>query len=201
MTVRWWSWPVAGALLLMAGCGQPAPHASWAAPPPITLTPGQNYSATVQTNLGTMDISLFAAQDPVAVNNFIFLANHHFYDGAKFFRVISGFMVQTGDPNNNGTGGPGYRFGDELPPPEAYAPGIVAMANSGPNTNGSQFFICTGSQCSSLPPDYTELGKLSSGLKVAQAIAALPVKANPMTGEKSMPTRPAYIESVTVHAG
>ncbi len=200
--MRRWAVPIlAGAVVALAGCGPTQKHPTWASAPPITLKTGTAYSATVQTNMGSFSMHLFANRDPVAVNNFVFLANQGFYNGDVFFRVISGFMVQTGDPNNNGTGGPGYRFGDELPPPVAYAPGVVAMANSGPNTNGSQFFICTGSQCASLPPSYTELGEVTSGLAVVQAIAALPVTTNPATGEKSLPTRLAYMESVTITTG
>ena len=192
---------LAGAAMVLAACGPTQKHQTWSAPPPITLKPNTSYSAVVRTNMGRFTIQLFAAQDPVAVNNFVFLANHNFYTDDVFFRVIQGFMVQTGDPNNNGTGGPGYRFGDELPPTVPYAPGVVAMANSGANTNGSQFFICTGSQCNGLSPSYTELGKVSSGLAVAQAISALPVTTNPATGEKSLPTRLAYIQSVTIQTG
>jgi hypothetical protein len=110
----------------------------WSAPPPLTLEPGKSYSAEVHTNFGSFTVDLFAKRAPHTVNNFVFLARQHFYDGDRFFRIIRTFMVQTGDPNNNGTGGPGYEFADELPPPYPYAPGIVAMANAGPNTNGSQ---------------------------------------------------------------
>lgn len=194
----------AGALLaalLTAACGRTATHATWSAAPPVTLTPGDAYSAVVDTNFGTFTIDLFAAQDPVAVNNFVFLSRHGFYNGLRFFRVIKGFMVQTGDPNNIGTGGPGYRFGDELPPPYPYAPGIVAMANSGPNTNGSQFFICTGSQCANLNADpvYTEVGMVTSGQAVVDRIAALPVAANPLNpSEISSPKRNAHIIRVTI---
>lgn len=190
---------VAGLALILAACGPTQQHPTWPSPPPITLKPDTQYSAVVVTNMGSFTIHLFANRDPVAVNSFVFLADHNFYTDDIFFRVISGFMVQTGDPNNNGTGGPGYRFGDELPPPVPYAPGVVAMANSGANTNGSQFFICTGAQCASLPPSYTELGEVASGLAVVQAISALPVTTNPATGEKSLPTRLAYIQSVTIH--
>ncbi len=186
----------------VAACGNAATpkHPTWAQPPAITLKPGANYSAVVDTNFGNFTISLFAGQDPVAVNNFIFLANQHFYDGDKFFRIIQTFMVQTGDPNNNGTGGPGYRFADELPPPYPYAPGIVAMANSGANTNGSQFFICTGTDCGNLnqTPNYTEFGKVTSGMAVVQKIAAIPVTTNPSTGEPSLPKQDAHIVSITI---
>jgi cyclophilin family peptidyl-prolyl cis-trans isomerase len=172
----------------------------------MVIKPNTDYRAIVQTNYGAFTIDLFAAQDPVAVNNFVFLARHQFYDGDKFFRIIRDFMVQTGDPNNNGTGGPGYRFADELPPTYPYAPGIVALANSGPNTNGSQFFICTGPQAAALnqpgQANYTEFGRVVSGMGVVQRIAAIPVVANPvMGGELSRPTRNAFIRSITILQG
>lgn len=194
---------------LLAGCGGPqskgnggaGPQQRWSAPPAMALQAGKNYSAVVSTNYGSFTISLFAKTDPVAVNNFVFLARHNFYNGDQFFRIIRQFMVQTGDPYNNGTGGPGYHFADELPPPQSYTPGIVAMANSGPNTNGSQFFICTGAQCANLDqqPNYTEFGKVTSGLPVVEKIAAVPVTTNPVTGEDSMPRVNVHITHVAIH--
>ncbi len=167
----------------------------------MALKSGAAYSAVVSTNYGSFTISLFAKQDPIAVNNFIFLSEHNFYNGDKFFRIIRPFMVQTGDPNNNGTGGPGYQFNDELPPTVPYAPGVVAMANAGPNTNGSQFFICTGAQCANLnqTPNYTELGRVTSGMATVLKIAAIPVTVNPVTGEDSYPKADAHITGITVH--
>jgi cyclophilin family peptidyl-prolyl cis-trans isomerase len=200
--VRRWAVPVlAGVVLILAGCGAQTTQLSWPAAPAITLKPNTAYTATIKTSKGTITIDLFARRDPVAVNNFVFLADHGFYNGLRFFRVVSGFMVQTGDPSNNGTGGPGYRFGDELPPTVPYAPGVVAMANSGANTNGSQFFICTGSQCNTLPANYTELGKVTSGLSVAQSLAAVAVTTNPVTGSQHMPVSNEYMRSVTIHTG
>lgn len=183
------------------GGGTPAAKQSWSAAPAMALKAGATYTADVSTNYGRFTISLFAKQDPVAVNNFVFLAQHNFYNGDRFFRIIRTFMVQTGDPNNNGTGGPGYQFADELPPTVPYAPGVVAMANAGPNTNGSQFFICTGAACGSLnqSPNYTELGTVSAGMSVVQKIAAIPVTVNPATGENSFPKADAHINSITVH--
>ena len=166
----------------------------------MRLKSGATYTAQVSTNLGSFSIHLFARHDPVAVNNFVFLAQHGFYNGDRFFRIIRTFMVQTGDPHNNGTGGPGYHFNDELPPPYPYAPGIVAMANAGPNTNGSQFFICTGSACSSLNQDpvYTELGRVVSGMSTVQKIAAIPVGPNPTTHEVSLPKFNAHMVRVRI---
>lgn len=161
----------------------------------------KQYDAVVHTNYGNFTIGLWAKQSPKTVNNFVFLAKHKFFHDDKFFRIIKSFMIQTGDPKNNGTGGPGYQFADELPPKQAYAPGIVAMANAGPNTNGSQFFVCTGSDSSGLnqEPNYTQFGKVISGMDVVKKIAAVPVTANPnMNGEVSKPTKLAYIESVDI---
>ena len=109
-------------------------------------------------------------------------------------------MIQTGDPNNNGTGGPGYTIPDELPPSVPYTAGVVAMANTGqPHSGGSQFFICTVNDSQQLNPSYTELGKVVSGMNVIKKIAAIPVVANPnMGGEMSKPTKTAFIESITI---
>ncbi len=116
------------------------------APPPMQIDPDKTYTATIKTEKGDIVIELFAQQAPVTVNNFVFLAREGFYDNTTFHRVISGFMAQGGDPTGSGRGGPGYRFDDE---PGALAlkhdaPGILSMANAGPNTNGSQFFITHG---------------------------------------------------------
>lgn len=193
-----------GLTIAASGCGSTTSgtgkHLTWSAPPAMALQAGAQYSADIATNYGPFTVSLFAQQDPVAVNNFVFLAQQHFYDGDQFFRVLQPFMVQTGDPLNNGTGGPGYHFGDELPPTEPYAPGIVAMANSGPNTNGSQFFICTGTDCANLnqSPNYTELGKVTAGMANVQKIAAVPVTLNPITGETSTPKVDVHITGITI---
>ncbi|WP_233095956.1 peptidylprolyl isomerase [Alicyclobacillus sp. SO9] len=188
--------------LAVAGCGTSNKTSSqrWSSPPKMQINKSKQYDAVVKTNYGSFTIQLFAKQSPITVNNFVFLSQHHFYKNDKFFRVIQPFMIQTGDPNNNGTGGPGYQFKDELPPKQPYQPGIVAMANSGPNTNGSQFFICTGIQSETLnsDPKYTQFGKVTQGMSVVQKIAAVPVKMNPQTHEQSMPTKDVYIESVKI---
>src|SRR4051794_12590361 len=106
----------------------------------MQIDPNKQYSATITTSLGTMTADLFAKDAPVTVNNFVFLAGQGYYDGVTFHRVIPNFMAQTGDPTGTGRGGPGYRFKDE-PVTRKYVRGTLAMANSGPNTNGSQFFI------------------------------------------------------------
>lgn len=174
----------------------------WSNPPAMQINVHKQYDAVFHTNYGDFTIELFPTQSPHTVNNFVFLVNHKFYNGDKFFRIIQPFMIQTGDPLNQGTGGPGYEFKDELPPKQSYAPGIVAMANAGPNTNGSQFFICTGAESSGLnqTPNYTQFGKVISGMKTVLAIAAVPVTTNPQSGEDSLPTKNAIIENVTIVA-
>ncbi|MBX5468074.1 MAG: peptidylprolyl isomerase [Firmicutes bacterium] len=211
----------------MAGCGQakapavqatasspapaPLPAAEpsgrmlrWSSPPPMTINPQRHYTAVIRTTVGSFTVDLFARQDPVAVNNFVFLARHRFFVGDTFFRVVKNFVVQTGDPLNQGTGGPGYQWAGELPPPFPYGPGIVAMANTGnPNTNGSQFFICTGPESQSLnqTPIYTELGRVTQGWATVERIADGSVVQNPvMGGELSKPVHPVTILSVTIHS-
>ena len=111
-------------------------------PPSITIDPTKEYSATIKTDVGDIVIQLHADKVPTTVNNFVFLAREGFYDGVMFHRVIADFMAQTGDPTGTGSGGPGYKFEDEFHPELRHdGPGVVSMANAGPNTNGSQFFI------------------------------------------------------------
>lgn len=168
----------------------------------MTINEHDQYQAVVHTTAGTFVIDLFAQQDPVAVNNFVFLATQHFYDGDQFFRVLKPFVIQTGDPLNNGTGGPGYTWKGELPVPFPYQPGIVAMAvsDNNPNTNGSQFFICTGSESEELNQDpiYTEVGRVVKGWSTIEKIADGPVTVNPLTGEDSKPLHPYVITSITI---
>ncbi|UOF90547.1 peptidylprolyl isomerase [Fodinisporobacter ferrooxydans] len=172
---------------------------SWSKPPAMTIDVNKTYDAVIQTNLGSFTIELLPKEAPVTVNNFVFLANQHFYDNIKFHRIIKSFMIQTGDPKGDGTGGPGYTFKDELPPKERYQPGIVAMANAGPNTNGSQFFICTGPDSEGLnqTPNYTIFGKVIQGMDVVQKIASVPVGPSP-TGKVSAPKVPVYMKSVKI---
>ena len=136
--------------------------------PPITINPLKTYLATIETEVGDIVIELFVAQAPTAVNNFVFLAREGWYDHVMFHRVLPGFMAQTGDPSGTGYGGPGYAFGDEISPDLVFdRPGLVAMANSGANTNGSQFFI-TLSDAKNLNGKYTIFGEVIKGLEVAQ---------------------------------
>jgi len=157
------------------------------------------YHAVIHTNLGDISIKLFPGDAPNTVNNFIFLAHNHFYDGLKFHRVIKNFMIQTGDPNGNGTGGPGYKFADELSSKHTYSPGVVAMANAGPNTNGSQFFIGSGSNVASLNqnPDYTIFGQVDGGMDVVEKIASVRVGPN-SSGEVSLPLDLVNMKTVDI---
>ncbi len=161
----------------------------YANPPEMVIDPAKTYTATIETTAGTMTAQLFAAEAPRTVNNFVFLANEGFYTDVIFHRVISGFMIQGGDPTGTGTGGPGYRFDDE-PVTREYLRGTLAMANAGPNTNGSQFFVMHADY--PLPPNYTIFGKLSAGEEVIDAIASAP------KGAQDRPVNPVSITSVTI---
>jgi peptidylprolyl isomerase len=167
----------------------------WNAPPAMAIDPGRRYSATLRTSEGDLIVDLLAEDAPRTVNNFVFLACERYYDGVPFHRIIKDFMVQTGDPTGSGTGGPGYRFADE-PVRLRYTKGIVAMANAGPNTNGSQFFIVHG-RTVNLPPNYTIFGRVREGLEVLDKIAETPVAAAP-GGERSRPQREVRLESVSI---
>jgi peptidylprolyl isomerase len=133
----------------------------------------RRYSAEMVTSKGTMTIALDPVAAPKTVNNFVFLARYHYFDGIFFHRVIPGFVLQGGDPRGTGTGGPGYEFEDELPRPGRYELGSLAMANAGPNTNGSQFFVISGPSGVRLPPQYSLFGKVVNGLDVVAAVDAL----------------------------
>lgn len=169
----------------------------WDNPPALAIDPATAYSATLTTTEGEITIDLFAAEAPNTVNNFVFLAREGYYDGVPFHRIMKGFMIQTGDPTGTGRGGPGYRFADEQVR-RRYTKGIVAMANAGPNTNGSQFFIVHGADAG-LPPAYTIFGQVREGLDVVDKIAATPVGMS--GGEQSKPQREVRIESVTIQEG
>jgi cyclophilin family peptidyl-prolyl cis-trans isomerase len=163
---------------------------NYANPPEFTLDLAKTYAATISTDRGDIEVELYADDAPSTVNNFVFLARDGFYDGVIFHRTIDGFMIQGGDPTGTGTGGPGYSFNDEFHSKTTYDRGTLAMANAGPNTNGSQFFICHGSP--GLPNQYTIFGKVTSGLDVVDAIATAP------TGAQDRPQDPATIQSVTI---
>ena len=154
--------------------------------------PTKRYTATIDTSLGELVVALDAANAPKTVNNFVFLALHHYYDGVIFHRIINGFMCQGGDPTGTGTGGPGYRFEDELPKPGRYEIGSVAMANAGPHTNGSQFFIVSGPSGVGLPPLYSLFGKVVKGLDVVEQMQRV------ATDSKDRPHDDVVINSVTI---
>ena len=162
------------------------------APPPMVIDPDCNYVAEMVTTAGTMKIALNAKRAPMTVNNFVFLARWHYYDGIIFHRVIRDFVIQGGDPQGTGRGGPGYGFEDELPNSGEYQIGSLAMANAGPNTNGSQFFVITGPSGVQLPPSYSLFGQVIDGLEVAEAIQSSP------TGAEDRPLEDVVIESVTI---
>ena len=151
----------------------PPSSKQYTSPPPFTVDPSKKYTATIDTSLGTMKAELYPKEAPLTVNNFVFLAREGFYDGVIFHRVIKGFMAQGGDPTGTGAGGPGYRFKDE-PVSRRYERGTLAMANAGPNTNGSQFFIMHKDY--PLPPNYTIFGKVVEGIDTIDKITAVPTK-------------------------
>ncbi|MCL1594448.1 MAG: peptidylprolyl isomerase [Actinomycetia bacterium] len=163
------------------------------AAPDLTIDLAQPHNATIHTSEGDIEVELYASDAPQTVNSFAFLANDGFYDGVIFHRVISGFMIQGGDPTGTGTGGPGYRFRDEFHSKTSYERGTLAMANSGPNTNGSQFFICHGD--AGLPNAYTIFGQVTSGLDIVDAIAGKP------TGPQDRPHDPVTINSIDIAVG
>lgn len=142
----------------------------YSAPPPTTLDANKKYTATLNTSRGEIACDLFAKEAPKTVNNFVFLAREKFYDGTVFHRVIANFMIQGGDPTATGTGGPGYKFEDEFKGnPHKHQVGTLSMANAGPNTNGSQFFI-THIATNWLDGKHTVFGKVLSGQDVVNAI-------------------------------
>ena len=142
----------------------------WDNPPEMQIDESKSYSVSMETNKGTIEIDLFTADAPRTVNNFVFLAREGFYDGVKFHRVIPDFMIQGGDPTGSGMGGPGYRFEDEFDGnPNKHETGSLSMANAGPNTNGSQFFICHGPQ-PHLDGRHTVFGKVTNGQDIVDAI-------------------------------
>jgi cyclophilin family peptidyl-prolyl cis-trans isomerase len=168
----------------------------WDKPPAMTIDPAKNYTATITTNKGSFKVEFYPDEAPKTVNNFICLAKAGYYDNSPFHRIIAGFVIQGGDPTGTGRGGPGYRFEDEKFN-RNYELGSLAMANAGPNTNGSQFFILTGQNGTALPKNYTLFGKVIEGMDVVNTIANTPVKVSP-SGEKSSPIDPVIFESVTV---
>jgi cyclophilin family peptidyl-prolyl cis-trans isomerase len=165
---------------------------SFPEPPEMGIDSSKRYTATLHTTLGDIVVALDAVKAPKTVNNFVFLALHHYYDGVIFHRVIKNFVIQGGDPQGTGRGGPGYRFEDELPKAGQYQLGSLAMANAGPDTNGSQFFVISGPDGARLPPAYSLFGQVVKGLDVVEAIQSGP------TDRSDRPTTDVVITSVDI---
>lgn len=168
---------------------------NYTAAPALTINQNKTYAADVKTSKGSFTIEFFTKDTPQTVNNFVFLAKEGFYDGTVFHRIIKDFMIQGGDPKGDGTGGPGYSFPDEKIT-RNYTRGTVAMANSGPNTNGSQFFIMH--KDTDLPKNYVIFGQVTKGLETIDAIASIPTGQNSF-GEQSTPTEKVTIEKISVN--
>jgi peptidylprolyl isomerase len=164
----------------------------FSSPPEMGIDPDKRYTATMDTSMGELVIALDPIKAPKTVNNFVFLALNHYYDGIVIHRIINGFVCQGGDPTGTGRGGPGYRFEDELPRQGQYEIGSVAMANAGPNTNGSQFFLISGPSGAGLPPQYSLFGKIVKGLDVLDAMQRVP------TDRNDRPNTDVVINSVTI---
>jgi peptidylprolyl isomerase len=175
---------------------QPVTPQTYPTPPEPTLDPNLQYTAVLETSCGDIEIALDAVAAPQTTNNFVFLARAGYYNGTVFHRVVDDFVVQGGDPTGTGTGGPGYTIPDEFPQGEpegtSFPVGAVAMANSGPGTTGSQFFIVTGAGGQNLnPPDYSRFGRVIEGERVGERLESF---ANP----DQTPSRPLYLFNVTI---
>ncbi len=184
-------------------CGAAAPPEavaqSFTAPGDGGLDPGSPVEVTIATSCGDIVVSLDPAMAPETVNSFVFLATEGYFDGTASHRIVPGFVVQAGDPTATGLGGPGYVIPDELPPPgRVYERGDVAMANAGPGTGGSQFFIAFADLA--LPTNFTVFGRVVSGLDVLDRIEQIPLGVG-RSGEMSVPLETLYLESVTVTTG
>jgi peptidylprolyl isomerase len=155
--------------------------------------------ALIETSCGDVHIELDPAGYPATVNSFVFLAREGFYDGQVFHRILADFVVQGGDPDGDGSGGPGYTIDDELPADGfTYVDGTVAMANAGAGTTGSQFFIVIGDDAAVLSPRYNILGAVTTGHEALDAMAQVPVATRPGSNEKSVPLETVYIERITI---
>ena len=165
--------------------------AQYSAAPEMMIDTEKNYTATIQTSKGNVVLDLFPKDAPLSVNNFVFLAREGFYNSVKFHRIIKGFMIQGGDPTGTGAGGPGYQFNDEKVTRD-YVRGTLAMANAGPNTNGSQFFIMHGDMA--LPKSYNIFGLVKEGIETIDAIADIQTVGD----EKSTPTEDVLITGVEI---
>lgn len=164
--------------------------------PEMKIDPAKTYTGTMSTNFGPIDFELYPEDAPQTVNSFVCLAEDGYYANTPFHRIVKGFVIQGGDPTGTGSGGPGYRFNDE-PVSKDYEKGMLAMANAGPNTNGSQFFIVIDDLRGRLPKNYTIFGKVTGGQEAVDAIAAVATTRG-ASGENSTPTEPVTLESVTI---
>lgn len=165
--------------------------------PDLQIDVNKKYVAKMETTKGVVELELNAKETPKTVNNFVVLARDGFYNGVKFHRIIKDFMIQGGDPEGTGSGGPGYKFDDEKFSTD-YVPGALAMANSGPNTNGSQFFIMTGDYSGGkLPKNYTIFGKVTKGIDIVTKIGETPTEDNGQ-GEQSKPKEEVKIVKITI---
>ena len=178
-------------LIILSACGAQ----QWSTPPTMSIDPGKEYEATIKTNYGDIEVQLFPKEAPITVNNFVFLARQGFYNGIKFHRIVKGFVIQTGDPTGTGSGGPGYEFEDEEVTRD-YVAGTLAMANSGPDTNGSQFFI-TLANLTNLPKYYTIFGIVTDGFSVVNKIGNVSVSRS-QSGEWSVPDADVRIKTITI---
>ena len=166
-------------------------------PPKFTIDAGKPLQAVVSTSMGSFTIELLPKEAPCTVNSFAYLARQKFFDGLTFHRIVEGFVIQGGDPAGTGQGGPGYSFNDELDNDLKYEIGTVAMANSGPNTNGSQFFVVAGQQGTTLPKQYTIFGRVIDGLDVVKKINSAPTKGGSGPDAES-PRQRIVIERITI---
>ena len=164
--------------------------------PAMAIDTAKRYTGRLETNKGAIEVEFFPGDAPQAVNNFICLARDGYYDGTPFHRIVAGFVIQGGDPTGTGAGGPGYQFADE-PVTRDYERGVLAMANAGPNTNGSQFFIVLQDLTGQLPKNYTIFGRVTGGLDVVDVIAKTPTRRS-RSGEQSEPTEAITLEKVTI---
>lgn len=180
-----------------AADGSAAQQRDFAAPPPLCIDLAKTYTAVVSTNQGDFTVELDPAAAPITVNNFVVLARYHYFDDTICHRIIPGFVVQCGDPTGTGSGGPGYAIADELPAAGAYQIGSLAMANSGPDTNGSQFFVITGEDGAALDPNYSLFGQVTDGLD--GTVVALDALGNPDQAANGVPPlEEVRIQSVTI---
>ena len=165
-------------------------------PPQMRIDLTKSYTGTLETNKGAIQVELFPEDAPQTVNNFVCLAEDGYFNNTPFHRIVKGFVIQGGDPTGTGSGGPGYQFADE-PIAKDYERGTLAMANAGPNTNGSQFFIVLEDLRGKLPKNYTIFGRVTAGMDVVDAIANTPTRTG-RSGENSTPTEPITLEKVAI---